>query len=365
MKITTDCKNIQDFCQTVGRSIEDAEFTYINLENGNLTLHAQTSLGTVSYSTQVESSEKVSVGVFTKNLTDTFKKLYGEEVELSFGDKVVRVQKDNIKVSLPITSAGLALKKSKYRELSCDSNILTEHLIKSVDVLDKLGFTSSKANCVFIDNSHEEGSYICSFSDWAFRIAKIDRLDVDVELFCVSEKLAKVLKYFKSKNHTYIYSKNKFGCFFENGITVFLSQLSSDMIVKDIFCFGIDKNIQTEKNKLDFSREDLFMAVDTVSSILGDTEGFIEFEPLGRNSDGFVWEVKGKTFVGLAASERVIGSAVEGDIVEGFGVSKKVFGKILKNSTAEMVQLVDLSSSMLGILIDDQVVYLMSKTHRG
>jgi len=141
--------------------------------------------------------------------------------------------------------------------------------------------------------------------------------------------------------------------------------VSADMPIQDIFGFGVGPDIQPNVETLNFNRENLHMAVDTVSSILGDTEGFVEFEPVGRNSDGLVWEVRGKTFVGLTASERVVGTFAEGSTIEGFGISKKVLGKVLKTASSEVVRVADLNSSMLGVFVDDQVVYLMSKIHRG
>jgi hypothetical protein len=144
-----------------------------------------------------------------------------------------------------------------------------------------------------------------------------------------------------------------------------LSQVGIDPPVSDIFAFGVDSEIQSSVQTLVFNRETLHQAVDTVSSILGDTEGFVEFEPVGRNSEGLIWEVRGKTSIGLTASEKVVGAFVEGSDIEGFGVSKKILGKVLKNSNDSEVRLADLNSSLLGVFIDDKVVYLMSKIHRG
>jgi hypothetical protein len=206
MQIRTNCKNIQDFCQSVDKALGDSEFTYISVKDGQLLIYAQSTFGTVYYSTSVEAEDNISAGVFTKNFVDTFKKLYGEEVNLTFKEKTVQIQKDNIKVGLPIVSGVIDFHFPRYKVLECDTTILTEHLIKSVEVLDKTGFVGAKNPCVFVDNSKELGTYVCRFSDWAFRIAKMDKINSEIPLFCVPDNLAKVVKLFKGTSYTYIYS---------------------------------------------------------------------------------------------------------------------------------------------------------------
>lgn len=152
MRITIDIKKLQDFCNYVDKSLGGPDYVRLEVKEGNLQVHSSSTLGTVYYSIPVEATEDVSVGVFAYNLYGTVKKLYGEEVDLVFGKNSVEVRKDNIKVSLPVVTDGGDLHIPRSRTLKCDSRELADHIIKSVEVLDKTGFVGNKGSCVFLDS---------------------------------------------------------------------------------------------------------------------------------------------------------------------------------------------------------------------
>ena len=97
-----DCKPIVDFCKGVDKVIGKDGWIYISLIGGVVRLHFYNSTSFIDYSTSVDSSDSLMIGVDAKKFSSVFKNLYEDKAQFKLAGSKFIINQHNIKVKLSV-----------------------------------------------------------------------------------------------------------------------------------------------------------------------------------------------------------------------------------------------------------------------
>lgn len=354
-KVVADFKLFEEFCRVVEKSIIDRKFVHIAFDGSTFSLHSEGSISSVYLRLPVsDKAEPFTAGVDADKFLASFKKLYQGDVTLKLNKSKVELTKDNIKIRFPVVSGRSYVEVAQGLEvIGARKDWLIENLIACVLNLEETGKKVHADKFIgVLFETIENSSRLVKFSQAALYLASNIPLFEQPYRVLIPDILAVVAKALKKDVEAVIFLKTKIGLRFKHGVEVYVAipyDTYPQEYISTLGLVGEGCMIPEGTEGYTFKKDELFNAVDLVATTLGDAESWISLSTVGRSGDSLVWEVAGKAYNGVEASEKLLSS--HGSIVKPFAVNKKRMLRCM-SSFGETIHLYDLSRSALALADD-------------
>jgi hypothetical protein len=337
-----DSSVLTDFCNVSEKSVPDAPHVCIESlgETVRFSCQGKISHAFVEVETfSISSSDKFFIYIDFSKFILSFKKFYSGVVQFIVRDTSLDISLDNIKIKLPSVCGKSYLKKEPLLSLvESKKDSVVESLVGIYESMNfSVKFTEgNKFKGVLVDTG-SGFTRICKFSLESLFVSVHPVLFEKESRYILSDLMVKSVKSFSNSIAELLFSENKSGFVLNTGTTL-ICYSPVDCYPSDYWSalgFSSMNLSNIGKSGYCFDSTELRAAVELVSTVLGEAEYWVHLGTLGVEGENLVWEVKGRSFSGVSASESILSSS--GDFCEFFSVNKKTFLKVLSAFCGKVV----------------------------
>lgn len=318
-------------------------------KDGDLTVSAFQDSRQVYFTLEKVLDRDFSVAVEAAKFIQSVKNFYGDTIHLIFEPKLVKVVYGNACIKLPYVSTSTEFSTPDVTIQSISLEFLNA-LTLTTCVDDK----EERFDGILVE-PRPDGALVAKFSSTLLVLNSIP--DMFTNRFIISSDFAKVLKT-KSIISGSLFSDKLFGLRLESGVKVVSPFMDTDYPTDFTKALGLSESgslVKPEKFNLvyKFDLNELYNAVNLVSSVVGDEEFTITFNPKGieESSGKFIWCIFSRSHKNVAAEELIRSECATKRKPVKFKLHKKQVKKLLDNYK-DTVTLIDHGSFI--IFCDEQ-----------